>query len=223
MRWMGGWGAPRVRSRRSVGDTVAGCACLVAPPYCHDADTLCVRCFPGPGALPSTGPPLLTPHHAPPSLPSSMWALCCPSRHPRTRVYVSYWYYKRPDIPSGVRRRPAGRDKSGGELFFSTHLDENKVQTLMGHCKVYGRPMWLDRGLKTAPLHTYYCSKVYDLQGQYVRGFAWGVGVRRVLERGGPFVPRTCLVPFGVVCWVCTQRLASDCGAVRGVVLTWPF
>lgn len=83
-------------------------------------------------------------------------------------VYVSYWYYKRPDIPSGVRRRPSGRDKTGGELFFSTHLDENKVQTLMGHCKVYDRPVWLDRGSKTAPMHTYYCSKVYDLQGQLV-------------------------------------------------------
>lgn len=85
-------------------------------------------------------------------------------------MYVSYWYYKRPDIPSGVRKRPSGRDKTGGELFFSTHLDENKVQTLMGHCKVYGRPVWMERGIKTAPLHTYYCSKVYDLQGQYVGG-----------------------------------------------------
>lgn len=131
-------------------------------------------CF-GPGTLHSTGPPLVIRYHALPSHPSFVWTLCCHPRRCRNRVYVSYWYYKRPDIPSGVRRRPSGRDKTGGELFFSTHLDENKVQTLMGHCKVYDRPVWLDRGSKTAPMHTYYCSKVYDLQGQYVRGFCVGV------------------------------------------------
>lgn len=151
-----------------------------------------VYVFFGPGALLSTGPPLLMLYHARRLSSHPCGLFCCHPPRRRTRVYVSYWYYKRPDIPSGVRRRPSGRDKTGGELFFSTHLDENKVQTLMGHCKVYDRPVWLDRGQKTAPMHTYYCSKVYDLQGQYVGGFAWGGGGRRVF----PIVPCMCLLTF---------------------------
>lgn len=117
---------------------------------------------------------------------------------------MSYWYYKRPDIPSGVRKRPSGRDKTGGELFFSTHLDENKVQTLMGHCKVYGRPVWMERGAKLAPLHTYYCSKVYDLQGQYVGGAVlvgwWGGD--GCPTGAPPIAPWMCLLPFFFLCFV---------------------
>lgn len=41
---MGG-GPPRDCSRRRVGHTVAGCACLVAPPCRRGTDTLCVRLF----------------------------------------------------------------------------------------------------------------------------------------------------------------------------------
>jgi len=90
---------------------------------------------------------------------------------PAYRVYVSYWYYKRQDIPSGVKNRPPGKEKTAGELYFSTHLDENKVQTLMGTCKVFNRPLWLEQGSKKAPLHHHFCTKVYDLQAQYV---GWG-------------------------------------------------
>ena len=84
---------------------------------------------------------------------------------------MSYWYYKRQDIPSGVKNRPPGKEKTAGELYFSTHLDENKVQTLMGTCKVFNRPLWLEQGSKKAPLHHHFCTKVYDLQAQYV---GWG-------------------------------------------------
>lgn len=176
MRWVVAWGGAHPVTAR----VVVSVTLLLAVPawWHHPAVAVLTRyvyvCF-GPGTLHSTGPPLAIRYHALLSHPSFVWTLCCHSRRCRNRVYVSYWYYKRPDIPSGVRRRPSGRDKTGGELFFSTHLDENKVQTLMGHCKVYDRPVWLDRGSKTAPMHTYYCSKVYDLQGQYVGGFCVGV------------------------------------------------
>lgn len=122
------------------------------------------------------------------------------SLHRSFRVYVSYWYYKRPDIPSGVRKRPPGRDKTGAELFFSTHLDENKVQTLMGHCKVYGRPVWLERGASSAPLHTYFCSKVYDLQGQYVGGTGGVRGGEGSCSAAAFVIPATCLWPPSVSC-----------------------